>query len=196
MNTNDRIVEKRTGARVKKEAPRVSVIIPNYNTAEFIAETLDSVLSQTFKDYEIIVINDAAPDSVELKQVLEHYRDDIIFIDKARNEGTSATRNLAAQEARGEMIAFLDADDLWHPDYLQEQISFLEANSYEMVYAEAELFGVSNRAGENLMHNNPPQGDVTRKLLIEGKCHILPSGTLIKKCAAGGRRLRPRCLTD
>ena len=189
MDANDRIVEKRMGARVRKEAPQVSIIIPNYNTAEYIAETLDSVLSQTFKDYEIIVVNDAAPDSVELKKVLENYWDDIIFIDKARNEGTSATRNLATQEARGEMIAFLDADDTWHPTYLQEQINFLESNSYDMVYAEAELFGVSNRAGENLMHNNAAQGDVTRKLLIEGKCHILPSGTLIKKSellAVGG----------
>ena len=188
-DSRNSIVEKRTGARVTKEAPRVSVIIPNYNTAEFIGETLDSVLAQTFKDYEIIVINDAAPDSVELKKVLEHYWEEIVFIDKSRNEGTSATRNLAALEARGELIAFLDADDIWHPAYLQEQINFLEKNGYDMVYAEAELFGVSSLAGKNLMPNNPARGDVTRKLLIEGKCHILPSGTLIKKSellAAGG----------
>ena len=189
MDSQNSIIEKRTGARVMKEAPRISVIIPNYNTAEFISETLDSVLSQTFNDYEIIVINDAAPDSEELKKVLENYWEDIVFIDKSRNEGTSATRNLAAREARGEIIAFLDADDLWHPSYLQEQLNFLKTNGYDMVYAEAELFGVSNRAGENLMLNNPPRGDVTRKLLIDGKCLILPSGTLIKKSellAVGG----------
>ncbi len=181
MDSLKGIIEKRTGANVKKEPPKISVIIPNYNTATYIADTLDSVLAQTFGDYEIIVINDAAPDTVELKKVLKGYWDDIVFIDKTENDGTSATRNMATTLARGEIIAFLDADDIWQPTYLQEQIEFLEKNSYDMVYTEAELFGVSNRAGESLMLWNPEQGNITRRLLIEGKCHILPSGTLIKK---------------
>lgn len=189
MNSLDGITEKRVGGRVKKARPRISVIIPNYNTAEYISETLDSVLAQTYRDYEIIVINDAAPDTIELKKVLESYFEDVIFIDKSSNEGTSSTRNLATNEARGEIIAFLDADDIWQANYLQEQMEFLEEQNYEMVYAEAELFGVSSRAGESLMKVNPRQGDVTRRMLIEGKCHILPSGTLIKRSellAVGG----------
>jgi len=189
MDSFDGIIEKRAGARVKKESPKVSVIIPNYNTAGYISETLDSVIGQTFKDYEIIVINDGAPDTLELKKVLENYWDDIIFFDKSRNEGTSATRNLAVKFARGEIISFLDADDIWQPSYLKEQIEFLEKNNYDMVYTDAELFGISNQTGKSLMAWNPQQGDVTRRMLIEGRCHILPSGTLIKKSvlqAVGG----------
>ena len=169
------------GSQVKAENPAVSIIIPNYNTAQYIGETLDSVLAQTFTDYEIIVINDAAPDTDELKKVLENYYDKIIFVDKSVNEGTSATRNRAVGLARGEFIAFLDADDIWQPTFLSELTEFLHQNNYEMVYTDAETFGVSYLANENFLPFNPAQGDVTRELLIGGKCHILPSGTLIKK---------------
>jgi glycosyltransferase involved in cell wall biosynthesis len=186
----DGITEQRVGGRVRTGPPAVSVIIPNYNTAKYIAETLESVLAQTYRDYEIIVINDAAPDSAELNKVLQPYLDDIVFIDKSRNEGTSATRNLAVGHARGEWIAFLDADDIWQPTYLQEQIAGLREHGYDMVYAAAELFGVSSQGGESLMMSNPGQsGDVTRQMLIDGQCHILPSGTVIKKSellAVGG----------
>jgi len=189
MSEEEIILEKRVGSRVAPEKPAVSVIIPNYNTAGFIAETLDSVLAQTFKDYEIIVINDAAPDTEELKKVLENYYDEIVFVDKTLNEGTSATRNRAAGLARAELLAFLDADDIWRPTFLEELHEFLKKNDYDMVYADAELFGPNYLAGENFLPYNPPQGDVTRELLIGGKCHILPSGALIKKSvfeAVGG----------
>lgn len=183
MSEAENITTKRVGSLVKSEEPAVSIIIPNYNTASFIAETLDSVLAQTFKNYEIIVINDAAPDTEELKRVLENYYEKIIFVDKSVNEGTSATRNRAVGFARGSLLAFLDADDIWRPTFLDELHDFLQENDYDLAYADAELFGPNYLAGENFLPYNPPQGDVTRALLIGGKCHILPSGALIKRRA-------------
>jgi glycosyltransferase involved in cell wall biosynthesis len=189
MSESENILPKRVGSQVKSEKPAVSIIIPNYNTANYIAETIDSVLAQTFKNYEIIVINDAAPDTAELKKVLENYYEKVVFVDKSVNEGTSATRNAAVKFARADLIAFLDADDIWQPTFLEELYEFLESKNYDMAYADAELFGPKYLANENFLPFNPAQGDVTRELLIGGKCHILPSGTLLKKSvfqAVGG----------
>ncbi|HSK70288.1 MAG TPA: glycosyltransferase family 2 protein, partial [Pyrinomonadaceae bacterium] len=160
-----------------------------YNTAEFISETLDSVFAQTFTDFEIFVVNDAAPDTSQLIEVLKPYKEKIIFIDKSENEGVCVARNLAALEARGDYIAFVDADDIWFPNYLQEQVEFLEANNYDLVFAVAKLFGVSSQAGKTLLPFNPPRGEVTRSMFIEGRCLILPSGTLVRRrdlLAVGG----------
>ncbi|MDI1242007.1 MAG: glycosyltransferase, partial [bacterium] len=75
------------GSKVRSD-PTISIIIPNYNTADYISETLCSVFSQTFTDFEVIVLNDGSPDSAELYPVLEPFRDRIIFIDKPTNDGT------------------------------------------------------------------------------------------------------------
>ncbi len=181
MTEKTEIYSKEIGAMVKTEKPAVSIIIPNYSTAEFIAETLDSVFAQTFTDYEIVVINDAAPDTEELKKALENYKEKIIFIDKFENTGTSATRNFTVKHTRGDFLCFLDADDIWHPTFLEELFAFLTKNDFGMVYADTEMFGVGYRAGESFLDYNPPQGEVSRRMLIEGKCIILPSGGLIKK---------------
>ena len=186
---DERIVEKKIGSRVNA-SPEVSIVVPNYNTARYIGETLDSAFGQTFQNFELIVINDASPDSGELRQVLEPHFDRIVFIDKSANEGTSATRNLAVEHARAPVIAFLDADDIWFPTYLEELHAFMTEGGYEMAYADAETF-ISGREGKHydFLQHNPPQGEVTRRMLIDGICHILPTGTLILKDvfeAAGG----------
>jgi glycosyltransferase involved in cell wall biosynthesis len=169
------------GRSVIAERPAISVIIPNYNTAEYISETLDSVLSQSFTSFEVIVINDASPDSDTLKRVIAPYLGRITFIDKSVNEGTSVTRNRAVETARAETIAFLDADDIWHPTFLEELIGFMEKGDFDVAYADAELFGTPRLNGKTLLPNNPAEGPITRELLIGGKCQILPSGTLIRK---------------
>lgn len=181
MSERENTFVKTVGSQVKKEKPAVSIIIPNYNTAEYISETLDSVLAQTFTDYEIIVINDGAPDTQQLKKVLEKYYERIIFVDKFENTGTSPTRNFAVTLTRGDFLCFLDADDIWLPTFLEELFAFLKENNFDMVYADTEMFGIGYRAGESFLDYNPPQGEVSRRTLIEGKCIILPSGSLIKK---------------
>src|SRR5262252_9042330 len=86
--------------------PTVSIIVPAYNVAPFISETLDSVFSQTFKDFEVIVINDGSPDTRELESTLERYLDRITYLKQA-NRGAAAARNAGLAVARGEFVAFL-----------------------------------------------------------------------------------------
>src|ERR1044071_9350958 len=92
------------------KAPIVSIIMPAYRVAEYIGAALDSILAQTFKDYEIIIVNDGSPDTDKFELALEPYRKSVIYI-KQENGGPSAARNVAIQRARGEFLAFLDADD-------------------------------------------------------------------------------------
>jgi glycosyltransferase involved in cell wall biosynthesis len=99
--------------------PTVSIIIPTYNRAKFLAKALDSVLSQTFRDYEIIVVDDGSTDHT--REVLKPYGAEITYIYQ-ENSGVSAARNTGIQHATGEWIAFLDSDDEWLPGYLAFQV--------------------------------------------------------------------------
>ncbi|MDQ8204988.1 glycosyltransferase family 2 protein [Pelagicoccus sp. SDUM812003] len=107
--------------------PKVSIIIPAYNHANLISQTIDSVLNQTFTDYEIIVINDGSPDKTE--EVLQPYiRQNLIIYKKQKNMGQSHARNIGLTIAKGEYIALLDDDDIWPQDKLEWQTRFLDEN--------------------------------------------------------------------
>ena len=109
----------------------VSTIIPTYNRQDYIIIALKSVLSQTYKDYEIIIVDDGSTD--ETKKVLAPYRDKIRYF-YHENRGIPATRNRGIREAKGDCIAFLDSDDYWLPHKLEQQIScFKENPHYGMV---------------------------------------------------------------
>ncbi|MEB3293016.1 MAG: glycosyltransferase family 2 protein [Synechococcales bacterium] len=107
-------------------APLISVVIPAYNAETTILETIASVQAQTFSDFEIIVINDGSTDST--LQLLEGLNDDRLRVTSYPNGGLSVARNRGMALARGEFIAFLDADDLWTPDKLELQLKALQAN--------------------------------------------------------------------
>lgn len=99
--------------------PKISVVIPLYNKEKSIASTLRTVLNQTFSDYEIVIVNDGSTDgSVE---EIEKVQDDRIRLVHQPNAGVSAARNRGIEEAKGDLIAFLDADDEWKPEYLATQ---------------------------------------------------------------------------
>src|SRR5512138_947176 len=93
---------------------RVSVIMPAFRAAKYIGAALDSVIAQTFTDYEIIVVNDGSPDTVELERALKPYGSKVLYV-KQDNRGCSAARNAGIRVARGQLLAFLDADDYWEP---------------------------------------------------------------------------------
>src|ERR1022692_1013467 len=151
-------------------APLVSVIIPAYRAAETIADTLDSVLAQTFKDYEIIVVNDGSPDSEDLEKALEPYRERIIYL-RQENQGPGGARNTGIRTARGQYIAPLDADDIWAPEHLAAQLAVLEADpSIDVVYADARIFGDVPEAGRTVMELCPSAGDVTFERLVSRVC--------------------------
>lgn len=103
---------------------RVSVIIPLYNKAPYVRRALDSVAAQTFDDFELIVVDDGSQD--EGARIVEEYGDARIRLIKQRNAGPGAARNRGIKEARGELLAFLDADDEWMPPYLEESVRLLD----------------------------------------------------------------------
>ena len=96
---------------------KYSVVIPLYNKEHYIASTLRSVLAQTYPDYEVIVVDDGSTD--HSLQACKTVQSDKIRIVQQANQGVSAARNKGIELAAGEYICFLDADDTWHPDYLQ-----------------------------------------------------------------------------
>jgi glycosyltransferase involved in cell wall biosynthesis len=172
----------RVGRDVVSAAPKVSVVTPAYNTASFAAETLNSVFSQSFQDFELIVVNDGSPDTAELERVLEPYFDKIIYL-RQPNAGAGEARNAGIQRARGEFIAFLDADDIWLPEFLQEQTEFLEKNDYDIVYADALLFGGSIYDGRTFMETAPSTGVADFDALLDLRCNVITSGTVARRSA-------------
>ncbi len=103
--------------------PKVSVIIPVYNGEKYIKQTLFSVFEQTFKDFEVILVDDGSQDKT--KEILKKYNKKIRYIYQ-ENKGTAAARNTGIKAAKGEYIAFLDQDDLWLPQKLEEQVRILD----------------------------------------------------------------------
>jgi len=117
--------------------PQVSIITPTYNCARFIEETIKSVQAQTFTDWEMIISDDCSTDNT--KEVIAPYLASdsrIKYICNDKNSGAAITRNNALRIASGRWIAFLDSDDLWLPEKLEEQISFMETNDYAFTYHE------------------------------------------------------------
>ncbi|MGI9056020.1 MAG: glycosyltransferase family 2 protein [Pyrinomonadaceae bacterium] len=178
--TKNNKVTKLVGKDVISDAPHVSIITPAYNIAEYISETLDSVFAQTFRNFEIIVVNDGSPDTEEFERVLEPYFDKIVYL-KHENIGAGAARNAAIENARGELIAFLDGDDVWFPEFLASQIEFLENNNLAMVYADAVHFGGSELDGVNYMQKSPSVGEANFESLLDLRCNVITSGTVVRK---------------
>ncbi len=172
------------GAGVWAGAPRVSIVIPAYNVAPYISETLATVFAQTFTDFEVIIINDGSPDTEELELAIMPYLARIRYLKQA-NRGASAARNTGLRAARGELIAFLDADDLWAPDYLAEQLRFIREYGCDLACADALIFGVSADAGQSymdsLMGTAPPEGRVTFLELVNADRSLITSGVVVRR---------------
>lgn len=113
----------------------VSVIMPTYNCGRFIAESIRSVLAQTYTNWELIIVDDCSTDNT--KEIVRGFDDARIrFLQNEQNEGAAVTRNKALRAAKGQYIAFLDSDDLWAPDKLARQIAFMEQHGYAFTYHE------------------------------------------------------------
>ncbi len=107
----------------------VSIVMPSYNTASYIAESIESVLAQTYKNFELLIIDDASSDNTDA--VVASFSDvRIKYIKNKKNFGAAESRNKALREAKGVWIAFLDSDDLWCPTKLEKQIQFMKQNNY------------------------------------------------------------------
>jgi glycosyltransferase involved in cell wall biosynthesis len=116
----------------------VSIITPSYNTAKFIGKTIESVQNQIYQNWEMIIVDDCSTDNTD-DVVAECISDKRIkYIKNDKNSGAAVSRNRALREAKGKWIAFLDSDDLWMPDKLEKQISFMEKNNYSFSYTNYE----------------------------------------------------------
>jgi glycosyltransferase involved in cell wall biosynthesis len=167
----------------------VSVIIPAYGVAQYIAETLDSVFAQTYRDFEIIVVNDGCPDSAALEAALRPYRERIVYIRK-ENGGVSSARNAGMRAARAPLIAFLDGDDAWLPDFLAVQTDYLRAHPHTaIVYCDGRIFGDTPLAGRSGMEFSPSRGEVSFESLALSRCSVALIAVVARKAsilAVGG----------
>ena len=115
----------------------VSIIMPSWNTGKFIGESIQSVLNQTYKNWELIIVDDCSTDNTD--EIVASFNDERIrYFRNDKNSGAALTRNRAIREARGEWVAFLDSDDLWMPKKLEYQIKFMQKNNLVFSYHEYE----------------------------------------------------------
>jgi glycosyltransferase involved in cell wall biosynthesis len=163
------------------KSPTVSIIVPAFNVSNYIAEAVASALDQTYSDSEIIVLNDGSEDEPLLKQALTPFSDRIIYLSQ-KNQGVGAARNTALQVARGQYVAFLDADDVWLPHKLNEQFEFLNSGNYDMVYSDALLIGESPwPEGTTYMDKSPSESDVNLESLLALRCSVLLSTVVVRR---------------
>ena len=116
------------------EQPLVSVIIPTYNDSATLADAIDSALHQTYPAIEVVVIDDGSEDDGKTKRIAADYRDRIVFHSMA-NEGVAAARNVGIELAKGTYLAFLDADDRFHPDKIERQVRYLQENALSFCHS-------------------------------------------------------------
>lgn len=113
----------------------VSIITPTFNSERFIAETILSVQAQTYKDWEMIIVDDCSTDrTAEIVASFQEKDSRIKYLYNSTNKGSAFSRNIAIQKAKGKWIAFLDSDDLWYPEKLEKQIEFMTRNDIHFSY--------------------------------------------------------------
>ena len=125
---------------VKNISPFISIITPNFNCSRFIAQTIESVLAQTYTNWEMIIVDDCSTDDsyqIALDYSTKDSRIKVLINDK--NSGAAFSRNSALDIAQGEYIAFLDSDDLWEKDKLEKQICFMKENNCDFSYMIYDL---------------------------------------------------------
>lgn len=162
------------------EKPQISVIIPTYNRANLVGRSIQSVLSQTYRDFEVIIVDDASKDNTE--DIIKNFYDKRIrYIRHTENKGGSAARNTGIKLAKGEYIAFLDSDDEWMPEKLEKQMAVIQKTSSDVGVVYTGYYWVGN----NIKTYTPPdritqkEGNIQEALLKEN--FITTSAALVKK---------------
>lgn len=161
----------------------VSIITPMYKGADFIGDTIESVLNQTYTNWEMIIVDDCSPDGGAGIRVVKNYKDSRIkLIESKVNKGSSGARNIALAVAQGVYIAFLDSDDLWLPTYLEKQIAYMDSNGYALVFSSRKYI---NEAGDKEVYRPfiVPQKFTYRELLRY--CPIFIGTTIYNKKQCG-----------
>ena len=170
------------GESMNNKTPTVSIIIPFYNNVDWLNEAVDSVMKQTYKDYEIIVVNDGSKEDITL--FLEKNPEIIYFYQK--NNGAGSARNKGIDVARGKYIAFLDSDDVWLPQKLEKQVDYMENNPQIMwSHCSYQTFGYADSV---VMSAKNAKGNMYPKCLAS--CRIATPCVIIKREVFRDKTLR------
>ena len=133
--------------------------MPSYNTAKYIRDSIDSVLCQTYENWELIIIDDCSPDNSN--EIIESYHDSRIrLLKNSSNVGAALSRNYGLREAKGRYIAFIDSDDIWVKEKLQKQLAFIKENSYAFVFSDYRI--CTNGVWEKVVRTAPNKVDKRR----------------------------------
>ena len=158
-----------------ESTPPVSVIIPTYNRSHFVSQAIESVLKQTFRDFEIIVVDDGSSD--DTATVCAEYPEKVRYIYQ-KNQGRAEARNTGMRESRSKYLAFLDDDDIFLPDHLQLQVDYLETNpDVGMVY------GTYVRVDENLIpyEERPPKAPTSYPEMLRMGVEMQTSTVMMRR---------------
>ena len=159
--------------------PLFSVVIPAYNSGKFIRMTIGSILLQTVQDFEIVVVNDGSTDNT--REILDSERDSRLRVIERENGGECVARNQGMREARGKYIAFLDSDDAWLPNHLEQALSFLESH-LDIAWFSSTL----KKVGDICQGDLTPADCGKEKICavnwyLEGAPHTLPSSVTVRR---------------
>ena len=160
-----------------RQEETISVIIPVHNRQNWIPESIQSVIEQTYPAYEIIVVDDGSDDKLE--EAIQAFTGKIKLIRHPQNKGVSAARNTGAKAATGDWLAFLDSDDRWHAKKLASQVNYLKQNPYFLAVQCNEIWIRNNVRVNAHKHHKKPQGWIWQQSLKQ--CFITPSALLMKK---------------
>jgi glycosyltransferase involved in cell wall biosynthesis len=161
------------------QGQRVSVIIPTYNRARLIGETIESVIRQTHQNLELIIIDDGSTD--ETWQVIRSFSDSRITYFKTNHSGSfGVVRNLGIQKSTGDFIAFLDSDDIWEKGKIEKQLSILREGKYAFCFTHIRLFGETNVVAPDY---KTLQGKLLNLYLKEGHFAFYPSSLMFSRKA-------------
>lgn len=158
--------------------PKVSVLTPMYNsTPQYLKDHIESILKQTFKDFEYILLNDS-PDNKELEKIVKSYNDNrIIYIENSKNLGIAASRNVLLEKAQGEYIAMCDHDDVSYPDRLEKEVAYLDTHPETGVVSSNFIVNFNKRDISNYPLNSY---DIKTNLIVRG-CVVLHTASMIRK---------------
>src|SRR4030067_740036 len=144
--------------------PKVTVLMPVYNGEKYLKEAIDSVLAQTLKDFEFLIINDCSTDKTQ--EILESYRDTRIRLFRQSNKGLTRSLNKGIQLSRGEYVARMDADDIALPERLEKQVTFFEKRP-EIGVVGSFHSEVSASLHKSIVKKFPSDDSTIRKMLIK-----------------------------
>tara|TARA_B100000795_G_scaffold268650_1_gene256078 strand:- start:2099 stop:2836 length:738 start_codon:yes stop_codon:yes gene_type:complete len=168
----------------------ITIIIPFYKKKKYIEETINSVLSQSFKNYEIIIVYDEEnKDNLGFIELLKAKSDKIKILTNQQNQGAGYSRNIAISESRGDYLAFIDADDTWHEDKLKLQLAFMNTNQISASHTSYNIIDncgkfLSKRIAKDMRYNN-----------LLKSCDIGLSSVILKKDLIKGEIIFPNLKT-